>query len=283
MTRLLIAFAVGVWLAQQQQTLLPRAGVLLLLTLMVGVAWFTFQNLLRSRGQIFQKCSSIWSVFGLVVCLALGLSYANWRAEIRMAQIMPVALEREPLVIEGVVANLPDRDERGQRFMFDIERTRVPENAALPRRVALSWFAAIPGDEVPLVRAGERWRLSVRLQAAHGFANPHGFDVEAWLLERGIRATGSVSAETDAQRRLAADAGRWRDRVNRLRERTRARMQAALPDARWSGVLIALTLGDQNAVSRDDWNTFNATGISHLLSISGAHVTLFASALAASP
>jgi Ribonuclease G/E len=42
------------------------------------------------------------------------------------------------------------------------------------------------------VRAGERWRFSVRLRRPHGQANPVGLDYEAWLLERNIRATGYV-------------------------------------------------------------------------------------------
>jgi len=61
-----------------------------------------------------------------------------------------------------------------------------------------------------------------------------------------------------------------------LRERLRERMQQALSGQRYAGVLIALAIGDQRAVSEADWSLFNATAVSHLLSISGAHVTLFA-------
>src|SRR6185295_10649134 len=43
-----------------------------------------------------------------------------------------------------------------------------------------------------LPAAGERWRFTVRLRRPHGNLNPHGFDYEGWLLERGIGATGYV-------------------------------------------------------------------------------------------
>ena len=45
---------------------------------------------------------------------------------------------------------------------------------------------------VPLLAPGERWQLTVRLRRPRGSANPYGFDYEAWLLERDIRATGNV-------------------------------------------------------------------------------------------
>jgi len=47
-------------------------------------------------------------------------------------------------------------------------------------------------------------------------------------------------------------------------------------DVRTAGVLAALVVGDQAAIERDDWDLFRRTGIAHLVSISGVHVTMFA-------
>jgi competence protein ComEC len=54
-----------------------------------------------------------------------------------------------------------------------------------------------------------------------------------------------------------------------------------VPDARLAGVLAALVVGDQAAIERADWDVFRATGVAHLMSISGLHVTMFAWAAAA--
>jgi competence protein ComEC len=35
-------------------------------------------------------------------------------------------------------------------------------------------------------------------------------------------------------------------------------------------------IGDQGAIERDDWDLFRNTGVAHLMSISGLHVTMFA-------
>ena len=41
-------------------------------------------------------------------------------------------------------------------------------------------------------------------------------------------------------------------------------------------MLLALVLGDQKAIADSDWTLFNRTGISHLVSISGLHITMIA-------
>ena len=46
--------------------------------------------------------------------------------------------------------------------------------------------------------------------------------------------------------------------------------------ARLAGVLTALVVGDQASIDRQDWDIFRTTGVAHLMSISGLHITLFA-------
>ncbi len=41
-------------------------------------------------------------------------------------------------------------------------------------------------------------------------------------------------------------------------------------------MLAALAVGDQAAIEREDWELFRNTGVAHLMSISGLHVTMFA-------
>ena len=123
-----------------------------------------------------------------------GFAVAAWIAQLRLADALPAAWEGHDIVIVGVVADLPHADHRRVRFEFDIERVLTP-GASVPRRVVLSWWGADASREPPgnaLLRVGERRMLTVRLKRPRGTANPHGFDYEAWLLERSIRATGYV-------------------------------------------------------------------------------------------
>jgi competence protein ComEC len=45
---------------------------------------------------------------------------------------------------------------------------------------------------------------------------------------------------------------------------------------RRAAVVAALVTGDQNVIERADWDVFRATGVAHLMSISGLHITMFA-------
>ena len=212
----------------------------------------------------------------------LGVGYAAWRADARLADVLPRELENVDLRIVGVVDELPQNSPQGARFAFAIERAVRPADVPLPRRVSLAWFAARPDaaagpgpPQPPAVHAGERWQLAVRLKRPHGYVNAAGFDLEAWLLAHDLRATGLVR-DSPANARLDAFVGRPGDYVERARERVRARIHAALPDAPYAGVLAALAFGDQRAIPETQWRVFNRTGIAHLISISGLHVTVFA-------
>ena len=66
------------------------------------------------------------------------------------------------------------------------------------------------------------------------------------------------------------------DLVERSRATLRARIRAALPGKEYAGVIVALVVGDQRAIGQSDWKVFNRTGISHLVSISGLHITMVA-------
>jgi competence protein ComEC len=113
------------------------------------------------------------------------------------------------------------------------------------------------------------------LKRPHGNVNPGGFDLEAWLLQRGLRATGHVQAPAASARRDAF-AGRPADHVQRARERIRERIIRALDGRPYAGVIVALAIGDQRAIPEAQWTVFNRTGVGHLVSISGLHVTVFA-------
>ncbi len=213
-----------------------------------------------------------------VAALGTGFGYAAWRAEWRLAEELPRSWEGVDVRVVGVVDDLPSTSARGVRFTFAIERVDTPD-AVVPTRISLLWPAARPGGEptgeVPAVRAGERWSLRVRLARPHGNVNPGGFDLEAWLLQQGLRATGYIRDES-RNVRLEVFAGRLGDHVQRARERVRERVRRVLGDAPYAGVVTALAIGDQRAISELQWRVFNRTGVTHLVSISGLHVTVFA-------
>ena len=236
------------------------------------------QTTSRRRRVARTRCSGVAAAAAVAGALALGFGYAALRAEVRLADALPTEWEGEDIVVVGVVDDLPVAGPRGTRFAFAVEAAETP-GAIVPARIALTWYRQAPRggaiDDVPEIRAGERWRLIVRLKRPHGNVNPGGFDVEAWLLEQNLRATGYIRTG-EANVRVDGFAGRPRDHVQRARAAVRARIEAALDGAPYAGVIVALAIGEQRAIPERQWQVFNRTGIGHLISISGLHVTAFA-------
>lgn len=281
----ILAFACGVLILQLQ----PALPGWPLIALMAGAGLLGMALARRSPGA---RGAFLAGGGG---ALLFGIAFAAACAQHRMADALPLDWEGRDIVLTGVVAALPQRFERGERFEFSVESVQTP-GAQVPAKILLSWYRA--WDEVDEsdpesglesgpesgaaepVRPGERWRLTVRLKRPHGNANPFAFDYEAWLLERGLRASGTIRARADNVRLDAFVLApgllveRWREHLRRLFLR-------ALPDAPFLGVLIALTLGDQRSIPAAQWTLFNRTGVTHLVSISGLHVTMVAALFAA--
>lgn len=269
----IIAFALGVCLLQQQPQLPPLVWALLLLPALL--LWWRLRKA-HSRGAAIAAALLLFAV-----CSAAGFFQAAARAQWRLDERLPARWEGVDIVLTGVVAGLPQPFEGGVRFDFDAEQA-VPAQARLPRRIALAWYNGASREEFQdraPIRAGERWRFTVRLRRPHGSVNPHGFDYESWLLQRAIGATGYVRPGGTA--RLDDLVAQPAYLLQRSREILRQHHWDTLPDYPYAGVLVALAIGDQNAIDAHLWQLFARTGVSHLMSISGLHVTMVASLLAA--
>ncbi|MFO1340641.1 MAG: DNA internalization-related competence protein ComEC/Rec2 [Burkholderiaceae bacterium] len=218
------------------------------------------------------------ALVAVLAVAALAWALAGWRGTQRVADTLAPGLEGVDLVVQGRVAGLPQVDEQGLHFLFEPDQASAAgRELKLPARLWLGWTRDA-GAAAPPARAGERWQLPLKLKRPHGALNPEGFDAELWLFEQGIGAVGSVrtSAPTDPLR-LGGPRG-WRPDEQLADARQRWRDAALLhgADPAAAGVLAALTVGDQAAIDGPGWALFRQTGVAHLMSISGLHITLFA-------
>jgi competence protein ComEC len=232
--------------------------------------------------------SGAWLRYGLAGALrhalwggALGLAWAQWHGEDALAHRWPVARETELVEFTGCVVGVPQVTAGRVRFEVRVDAATEP-SVAPARRMRLAWYrtAARP-------QPGEAWQVSSKLRAPRGLVNPGLRDYTLALLHAGVDATGTVrkGRRVDRAGACGGDAGfDWQQRVDALRARLADRLQAAnaaqaAPEsarARGEGLLLALALGLQDAVPEPQWRLFALTGVTHLVAISGLHVTLFA-------
>lgn len=198
----------------------------------------------------------------------VGLALACLHGRASLSAQLPAAASGHEYLIEGRVAGLPLHEPDATRFEFVVDHAGEHGPLLVGRKLRLGWYVR-PPDTVPEVPAGSRWRLKVKLRTPRGLVNPGGFDFERRALEHRIAATGYIVAP-DAARQLSAGTG-----LDALRGRLAARIGEAVPDAR-SRFVAALALGDTRGLTSHDWEVLRATGLTHLIAISGFHVGLVA-------
>ncbi len=208
---------------------------------------------------------SRWRWIGFVL---LAAGWTLLRADFAMSQRLPYALEGQDVVATGAIRGLPRAQDRDSRFEFDIAAAQY-EGREIPLhgRVRLSWY-----EDSPVLHPCQQWQLRLRLKRPRGMIDPGGFDFERFALERGIVATGYV--RDDAGNRVLGNDAIC---VDRLRARIGSAIETTLGPGVSADLLRALAFGDQQAMDDHEWAVARATGIPHLIAISGLHIALFAS------
>lgn len=272
----LLAFLLGVLLQLQQPMLWPHAAYLAICLLApVVIAWEAIKNIVSVRS----------FCLGLLAIGCLGFASTGLRASWYAQHQLEPRLEGRDILVTGIVSNLPQASEAGLRFRLAVESAQLQgEPIVLPKKIDVGWYAGVypTGNDLQglqrqpvAVQAGERWQMVLRLKAPHGSSNPQGFDYELWAWEQGVQANAYVRAgSADPAPQLLGQT--WRHPVDWLRQWVRARIVQSVSERASSGLITALVVGDQAAIDRAEWDVYRATGVAHLVSISGLHITMFA-------
>lgn len=206
----------------------------------------------------------------LLLGLMIGSGWAMWHAQHRLDERLDPIHHDVVTRLVVRIAEIPQRDGRHYRFFVELDK---PYPRGFPGRMSVSW--QVEGDHLmPDLKPGQVWRMALVVRQPHGLRNPDAYDVEGRLFAMGVLATATVRGSPVF---LGDDP--WSSPgmvIERLRYGIREGMRHALGDARYAPVMIALAIGDQASVEREDWQIFNRSGITHLVSISGMHVTLIA-------
>ncbi len=292
-----IGFLLGVVYLQTQAGL-PSAQVLCLLLLFCGGCASAVFYVKKLQHRFIRSSVKTSSYF---ICGALfGFCWAALFAHYYLRQELPPEWEGRDITLIGTVANLPTYFEEGVRFNFAVEKVLPQEGGIppIPSLLALSWYRLRDTKNRQLestvgdIQPGARWKLTVRLKRPNGNANPNGFDYEIWLLEQNLRATGYVhvnsknggterDADSESNRLVKPFVFGINHVIQRWRGWLRQRIESALPNRPYAGVLVALVIGDQGDIDQSDRAIFVRTGVSHIIAISGLHISLVAGLFAA--
>lgn len=207
-----------------------------------------------------------------LVALLLGLGWAVWRAHCALEARLPVALEDQALQIEGRVLGLPEAAPRLTRFAFKPSQLSLDGRplALRPRQLLLVSYDASFSPP-----AGSQCRIYVRLKQVRGTLNPGSFDYETWLFANGVDGRGQVIAHP--ANRCERPIG-W-GHIDSFRDAISTAIAAAVPAPDVAGILAALAVGQRANMSDHQWQVLRDTGTTHMISISGLHISMVALAL----
>ncbi len=145
-----------------------------------------------------------------------------------------------------------------RQYQAVIVRTLGQKDAG---KLSLRWY----GHHPKLV-VGQRWRLVIK-QSALSMKNNY----DRYLMSQGVQGRGYIKSGV-----LLPSPALSKFKLSLWRQRLNGAVQEALPNNVLSGVISALTVGERQNITSQQWRVFQATGTSHLVAISGLHIGLVA-------
>lgn len=204
----------------------------------------------------------------LPVLVLVGLLWALVRTDPGLPLQLPSYLESQDLRVQGWVASIPKPSFWRTRFQLEVDSLRHGDTVVpLRGKLQLAWY-----DTPVFLQVGDKWEFTVRLKRPRGLANPGGYDYERWLFTKEIAARGYV--RDHPQPRLLEEGTRYP--LDRFRQRLAERLLVQLPDNPYTGILMALAVGERQKITAEQWEVFTRTGTGHLIAISGLHIGLMA-------
>jgi competence protein ComEC len=172
-------------------------------------------------------------------------------------------LEGVPIIVTGEIVNLPDQNLQRADFEFAV----LDSIEKLPSKLKLSWY-----NPTEMLKTGETWQLTVKLKRPHANFNNGSMDYERWLFMQNIGATGTVYTKNSSPIKIKHSTFS----IDVLRQKISDKLTQNSGENLSTAFLRALTVGDDNGLTPENWDIFRITGVTHLIVISGSHIALVA-------
>ena len=214
------------------------------------MAALAFGSWLLPSGGRMRRVVLVASLASLLGCGAIW-ARATWGAH---AVMLRPAVATFSARIERV--EVQTAKDRVRLTLAPVDAPTLPERV----RVTVDDAAASAG-----LVAGDRVALRARLVGPMNASIPGGFDFSRVAWFQGLGASGKAIGPVT---RLAPQTARQPG----FRERLSAHIRTQLPGSA-GGIASAFATGDRGGISPEDEDAMRASGLTHLLSVSGLHVT----------
>jgi competence protein ComEC len=210
---------------------------------------------------VFPKFRHHFSVF---LAIVFGFLWSWVFVLFELKHRLPDYLESKTIMTEGLIVSIPEHRAKSIRFIFSFNLIDPPFSQTI--KALIVWYH----PENIKLHVGQRWQFALRLKRPHNLWNPGGFDYQTWLMQQHIHATGYVVSKIPYQY-----LGRNYFPIESLREKISSGMYQILGDD-YIGLLSALTTGQRDRITPEQWSVMRHTGTNHLFAIAGLHLGFIA-------
>ena len=247
-----VALTFGIWsyFALPQEPALPVTGFFMAAAILLF--W-------KARGRMGML---------LLAILLSGFVLAKIRAEIIATPLLKATTGE--IVVSGIVHDVERASERRATIILQPNKIEGMTAAQLPRRLRLS-NSLKNGD--PAI--GDRIAFKARLAPVASPTMPGGFDYGRQLYFQGIGGTGRITAKIDTLG-SASSATLWlSSTLHNLRHDIGSRIRLHLQGT-IAAFAEAMITGERASIPKDVNKSLQISGLAHILSISGLHMSLAA-------
>ncbi len=189
----------------------------------------------------------------------------------RPSQLHPLASKSKKVTIEGTLLEPVKAIKDTAKLNIRAHRLFSGENVlSLNDNLVITVY-----NHIPDLRPGEKIRFPARLKAFKNFNNPGRYDYEDAMKIKGFTCAAHVS---DGRYIVPMGPGHLplhRRMLEKVRRPVREFFEENL-SARENALYSAIILGDQQKINSDLRESFNRTGLGHVLAVSGLHIGLVA-------
>ncbi len=187
-------------------------------------------------------------------------------------QLSALSTSEHPVTVTGILDCRPEARARGTRLYVAIESVE----SGGTRRPIVGRLLMYVGEGRAAFLTGDRIRFVTRLREPRNFGLPGEIDYRRSLALRNVFITGFVADATHLELLQEAAAYPMQRRIDSVALWLGRFIDNCTSSSTEAGILKALLVGERGSVPQDMEGLYARTGVNHILSISGFHVSIIA-------
>jgi len=223
---------------------------------------FVYRLYLRQENTSLTLAGLILS--GLIMFIAIGFTAAQIKTDIAYTPL--IQYETRPLMIEGMIDHREDQEGKKGTLLF-LSHLKIEKWDKQKTPIKIRITVRQKTD----VTAGDTIKVLVKLTPLSPPVAPYSYDFKRHYFFDSIGALGYALSSPE----IISPSDKGLLNLETIRKSISNHIQSVVP-AREAGIVSALMTGERAAITDEDWDALRASGLAHIISISGLHVAMVA-------